>query len=696
MTFSIFQTNTLSDLLNGVGIRINQRVIDFCGTSSSDSTYSPGAITKLQPLASWQQLLAIAYQRKSENTLSSGAYSQLFTVGANFCPCLANNNTADFTQAYDKRFGFIKQVALAAHQQFTWGGNLSKFLFSFNQFASGSEVKNKVITSFVNSMQHMSGTFAGNNDLITSDLTAVNASLVMFGQDLVASGRVIELSDIGVFGLPSVLLKTLKRNNAITEPLAVALMSQGLDEDQIEGILENEPVSVLQERQILAAFRMISTREELIGILVQLNCQTKGIVRLSDLLDLTKLFPLSYQSLMFPDYDNPPTGTFCRRSVPIFTNGTTNNVVVSRAPGSYLYSIFDDIFQCESLGAFAYSMQQVKNIESMEIEKLAQVVSSLETVSDLSLYATPSDRPAINPAIPQQLANIAIGSGESGTILCADGFGAMSGINYNYEKLVELLKTLNTSQLNAKYLQIVSSLSDPLVSPAVNYDSVLQDGLSEVDQLIRQIVSTQRATVFELNKVWIALNQQLQREYSVRSQILNINPSDLPVTDLDAIAFTAALDSYSKRTAAGQEATVLERIVNLSTYGGQGIIASMREARNQERLSLAGGELDTEVSEALQSELGSFDGDYIPPSVIVDNVAITKITGNPTVDTLTAAQTALAVSADPEFLGSLGGSEHTKLLGRNLDVFSATNAVTKNTVSPTKGLDDTVRCNCDF
>lgn len=97
--------------------------------------------------------------------------------------------------------------------------------------------------------------------------------------------------------------------------------------------------------------------------------------------------------------------------------------------GSYLSSILPpDI--ATAAGAFAASMGQVKNIRNNPIEKVAQVITNIETTKDLPLIAgtnVPANLQLRTLARPK----IALGSGPQGSYTMSDFFGCMSGLPYN-------------------------------------------------------------------------------------------------------------------------------------------------------------------------------------------------------------------------------------------------------------------------
>jgi hypothetical protein len=170
------------------------------------------------------------------------------------------------------------------------------------------------------------------NDLITADITNVSLATKAFGQDLIALGKAIDLSTIATYGLPSNLLKTLVKYNALTKNLSLAIISAGIPVDELGAIISNvtQPNND-QERKLYAAY-YITVGDTLAEVLVPLNCKTKGLSSLADLLNPAKMFPTSYKTLTVQLYN---TGTQngaqnSKIAFPIYnSSGTVNSDLTS-------------------------------------------------------------------------------------------------------------------------------------------------------------------------------------------------------------------------------------------------------------------------------------------------------------------------------------------------------------------------------
>jgi uncharacterized membrane protein YgcG len=163
------------------------------------------------------------------------------------------------------------------------------------------------------------------NDLISADIAGISLATSTFGRDLITSGKAINLAKISTFGLPSNLLETLQKYNAITKEVSLAILSSGLQLDELSQILTNfSAVTQEQERRLYAAYNLI-VGDSLNDVLVPLNCKVRGLESLADLLNPQKLFPNSYQTLTVPVYNTTQGPTNSKTYYPIYVNGGLNS-----------------------------------------------------------------------------------------------------------------------------------------------------------------------------------------------------------------------------------------------------------------------------------------------------------------------------------------------------------------------------------
>lgn len=510
--------NTLGSLLANTGIAINPAMIDMFGSSTGPSTTTPGSIatdTCLKPLV---YAINDAYTRgypNSGTTVSNTVYNNLITIGAATIPALGDTKPSTFnwtgypnwasTYTYATsatQWGFTGMFAIQGYNEFNYNNGLPNYpewLTAYMTASSFITSTNKAIMSSVNSTEFLDGTFSNMNDLITGDLTGVSLTTTKFGQDLITSGKAIDLSTLSTFGLPSNLLKTLNKFNGITQTVSLVLISV-IPGNTVTEILNGAQATTEQERLMYAAFSLI-VGDSLTEALVALNCKLQGLESLADLLNVQKLFPTSYETLTVPMYNTEILPTNSKTYYPIYVGGginlnlkgtaiveqvgsqipagtppisdgigTTDAQLIPLGFGSYLQTIMPDDIAI-GCGAFSVTMLQVKNITSIPVEKLAQVAISLETMQGLTTNSTsvPVDTTLATSAISA----LALGSGPYGTYTMADFFGSMNGLPYVGSNVQTLITNIQTTTLASIYNDLYLATSWEAATVTVQYTLAL-------------------------------------------------------------------------------------------------------------------------------------------------------------------------------------------------------------------------------
>lgn len=142
--------------------------------------------------------------------------------------------------------------------------------------------------------------------------------------------------------------------------------------------------------------------------------------------------------------------------------------------GSYLSGILpNDI--AVAAGAFSSAMQQIQNIQQVQIEKFAQVVTNIETMAGLNTNADNSNLVPTNlPLRTRGRPKIALGSGPQGSYTMSDFFGCMSGLPYNgplaniYSKLNEVATRKLFNIYHELYLAVTYARARMTVTQTVN------------------------------------------------------------------------------------------------------------------------------------------------------------------------------------------------------------------------------------
>lgn len=500
--------NTLAGLINDTGIRINPIAESYMGISRSIGAYSFGKIVEDTCLR------MLTYSINTGTQTDTPTYNNMIHVGEYTIPGLGNSPPATYTWALRPKWvpyyrtnpsspntwGYIRLFALQAWNEFNFNstyvikGEYRDFLSAFMSISGFIDYSNTAITAMDNSKTYLNGTFSNMNDLISADVTGVSLSTGDFGTDLLNSGKVIDLTAISSFGLPSSLVQTLAKNNALTPSVSLALLAAGLSAADVSDLTAgvNTPPRA-QQTQIYNAFKLIKN-QDLKDVLVQLNCATTGITVLTDLLDVRKLFPTSLTTLSVPVY-NTSSGGSSKTSYHIYSGSSINSqittsaiksqigqIILPGAPevtddttltsstprtgfGSYLDGIVMPEDVIVGAGAFSASMQQIRNLASVPIEKFAQIVVNIETVTSLSAAtATNAPAPTNQSLVSSALPKIALGSGPQGTYTMSNFLGCMSGLPYDWLGIYNDIRALEDKMLYDLYRELFLAVNWSMAS----------------------------------------------------------------------------------------------------------------------------------------------------------------------------------------------------------------------------------------
>jgi hypothetical protein len=462
--YSPLNLNSLGSFVQNQGLCINPDAVRHMGTSNSLSYYSLGTTTQNTVLRMLVWSIRAGYYKSGFTH-----YSELISIGANTIPVLGDSKPPDYTRTASLNpypnsvpytgeytsFGWLRIIPLQAHYEFYINnGSYSDFLYTFNMAQGFIAQSNKAIDAMNAADTYLDGTYSNMNDLITADLAGVSLALFFWGQDLIASGRSIDLTSIDQFGSPVVLLRTLFKNKALTKAVNLALLAAGFSSDEIDSLVIGTEPTIDQQKKLYSAFCIVMGID-LVEVMIGLNCQTKGLRTLADLLDPKYLFPRSYATLTAPTYNGTPGPTNSKTYYLIYTAGEVTSYIVDNY-GENLKVILPSSL-ASACDAFATTMLQIKNVKSMDIERFSQVVQNLETVSDLGVNGTnvPTNQPIRNSTLPL----IALGNGDKGRYTTCDFFGAMSGLSYDWEILEGYIKSLQTPFLFRVYHELYLAIT---------------------------------------------------------------------------------------------------------------------------------------------------------------------------------------------------------------------------------------------
>jgi hypothetical protein len=135
---------------------------------------------------------------------------------------------------------------------------------------------------------------------------------------------------------------------------------------------------------------------------------------------------------------------------------------------SYLVGIIPDD-QAVLAGAFSTAMQQVRNIQSVDIQQFAQVAYSMENMAGLPFTAG-TDVPTDLALATFAKSQTALGAGVYGTFTNSNFFGCMSGLPYPLKAIYDGIKQLETPALKTIYQNLYLAVQwDPAGNATVTY-----------------------------------------------------------------------------------------------------------------------------------------------------------------------------------------------------------------------------------
>jgi len=585
-------------------------------------------------------------------------YLQTFAGNvSNSCPALADSFNKSLTYPVTSTRadpGLTGIITLTANA-YMGNGDLSKFVQTFTQANSYCSITNTFINSAVNSNNYLGPTFTGMDNLVTAGLTEINRATQAMGDDLYNAGQYIDLGNLANYGTPLALIRQISRRAGTISLLISPLIDAGVDENIVLGI--NDPsVAVTDSVQKLMYNALTTvTGDELASILRILDVWTPNINTLADLLNPAIMLPNSYPSLTVPTADGPraiyitpeanpridyadlspeenqtlleqeAANRTVERPLACELRQSENPVTASAAPevqqggtgsgASYTpnsnleatvagcqtgtsyerLSIMTDPGLALVNKALTHSLSQVTNIGRMNLPQLAEAFLAVETNKDL-----PAIEAQTTPVPPADLnyydSNIAIGSGENGTILLTDILGTAAGTNIteNLNNCVAIINTMyNAGQLDNLITIYDDIYANVMASDAGNANTLITAAQAEIVNIKANINPTACA---ELNTYFSAINTQLTREATLLTRaaidIGNVQGNN----QIAIMSFATSLPGYGLDTKVGGSAQYLEEVTEKTTVDGvpvmtpsaQSTVATLREGRTTTGLNAAG------------------------------------------------------------------------------------------------------------
>jgi hypothetical protein len=268
--------------------------------------------------------------------------------------------------------------------------------------------------------------------------------------------------------------------------------------------------------------------------------------------------------------------------------------------------------------ALSVALGQINGVSNTDLATFSQMVTVLETTKDLPLIT------ALTQAVPASVANyytstLANGGGVNGDVRVVDVVGLAGGwiATDAFARTVEIFSTMNLLALTAIYQQMAEAANGdygdveagPLTipsgpaagtyngvvnpSPPPDYDptalQLAQAALTSAAQAeIANLETAYPEETTELNSLWNNMAEQVVLEDTLQP-LVNLNYGDLIANDRTSIySFIYSLPTYGTENKEGGTAWLIEAMADLTTLGGQAVVACLREGRNQVALNNAG------------------------------------------------------------------------------------------------------------
>lgn len=527
--------------------------------------------------------------------------------------------------------------------------------------------------NFINSANNsnfLDKTFTSLDNTITAGVTGVSKWFEGLGDDIGKLGDTISWENLKNLGSPGQLVANLEANgnlgpmyeklsaitidqktaqelgyNLVTSAYGVAtgsrsnigvldltknitLGSLGVDLNTLARQGANLPPSL--QKEIYGALGTLNPTQVNQVKAILGNTQS-AVIAGTDLLDPKKLLAKSYTTLTTP----VRTASVGFRAIYENESGSVNPQLNDL--GEDLKGIIPDD-QAVANAALSRSLLQIKGINNTGTYRLAETISSLETLKDLPLLQNQTSY--VPPGVAEYWQNyygqdydINLGTGNFNTMVVSDVIGFAAGYNSGapikenseiaayldgvgaFDEFTQSQGIYETIQSFSQglfgptedpmmpgdwYVTIpagwaAAGIYGPFATAIEAYEDAWINGIIPFTALANVDIYNNYPEAQQAYANDITWQDQLGREYLNR-QRMDLAVTTLPATDQVAISLAQGLASYGEDTSFGGAAMWFERVVDYNSLGGQSVIAAMREGRNNRRLSDAGIQQDGAIS----------------------------------------------------------------------------------------------------
>lgn len=345
MALSPQQLEAGNVLFQNQGIRVSPRLTS--------------AVNRYTTLTGISDLLATITTGASGGNITTPTIQSLKTLAANTCPALGDAVPSGYIEltAPTTPPGFTGLISNTANT-LVGDGDVGKFAQILSVASSYVDSTNQFINAGVNSEDYLRNTFSSMDNLTSSDLTFVTTNPQAVAADLKKLGNLINLATVEVLGSPLALLQQVVKQGGFVTSLVEQLFNQGLPYETILTLTDPKTaVTPTVEKAIYTAMTNIKNSDlvqiaQILGVTLtvtneitagtqlagQLNQQRTingQLNSMADLLNIQKIFPTSYMTLITPTCDGVKNIYVANPTVA----GSSSGVVSGSASGYNTYIV---------------------------------------------------------------------------------------------------------------------------------------------------------------------------------------------------------------------------------------------------------------------------------------------------------------------------------------------------------------------
>jgi hypothetical protein len=507
-------------------------------------------------------------------------------------------------------------------------GNGSNSVFITHLMAVNGFIKsaNQYINSAANSSELSAQTFTSMDSLVTGNITSVNKYTQAFGQDLINTGSLYNFRKLHIFGSPQALVERLIAYNLLTL-FVLEFEFVGIDVYSLQEALADNPNLVLKpstQKRCYAVFENI-TDQRVQDVLYVLGIQVPGITILSDLLNISKMFPESASTMTS------------------MNNGVIEHIFsASGGPSRYVIELSTDWALmmppeiAKASKAFAIALGQIKNIHTTTAVALGEQAQSLETNLGLDKITS------LATAMPADAADYFIssmgnGTGPNGMYLLTDGVGTPAGLPHieTFTTILNVITELQESGELDLFNEIITVMRDvfddvylvtdpdpliidyveiPVPLPAAGIytdnEEAINALMTELDLATVDLIANNTELVNAANAAYqqsidhSIIELQTLAEANIQFEVtyttLDAGPNfgKTKPSKQSALSFAGNLHTHGQDTTQGGVVFIMENMAT-SDRSGQALIGAMREGRNLKKLTAAGIVADNKISDSV-------------------------------------------------------------------------------------------------